>query len=35
MIFHLPLRDAEELRELIGGKPGANEESDDALTNGL
>ena len=35
MIFHLPLRNAEELRKLIGGQPGAGQEPDHALAHRL
>ena len=35
MIFHLPLRNAEELRKLVGGQPGAGQEPDHALAHRL
>ena len=35
MIFHLPLRNAEELRKLVGGEPGPRQESDYPLAHGL
>jgi hypothetical protein len=35
MIFHLPLRNAKELRELIRRQSGAGEKSDHTLATGL
>jgi len=35
MILHLPLRNAEELRKLVGGQPGAGQEPDHALAHRL
>jgi hypothetical protein len=35
MILHLPLRNAEELRELIGGQAGAGQKFDHALARRL
>jgi hypothetical protein len=35
MIFHLPFRNAKELRELIGGQAGAGQEFEHALARRL
>jgi hypothetical protein len=35
MVLHLPLGDAEALRQLIGGQAGAGQEFDNALTRRL
>jgi hypothetical protein len=35
MILHLALRNAEQLRKLVGRMPGAGQESDQALTRRL
>src|SRR4026209_889990 len=35
MFLHLPLRNVEELRKLVGGEPGACQESDYPLAHGL
>jgi len=35
MILYLPLRNAEELRKLVGGQPGSGQEPDQSLAHRL